>query len=242
MSTHLRYLEEMDRLELEGRVLAVDKQEDRDLLILDQTIFYPQGGGQPFDQGTIHSPSATFVVEQVRYVDGEVRHIGRFERGSISPGETVTCQVDPIRRSLHSRLHSAGHVVDMAVTALELGWVPGKGYHFPVGPYVEYSGSLQGRDAEMLKSEIERRCEEIVRGGVKTCVRFVTPEEMRQLCRFPPESIPEGKPARIVFYGEFGVPCGDTHVARLADIGPITIRKIKQNRDVVRVSYALTTV
>lgn len=239
MSTRLRYLEEMERVELEARVVARDHQEGRDILTLDQTIFYPQGGGQPFDQGTIDSASACFSVGEVRYSDGEVRHIGRFERGSLSPGEPVSCHVDPDRRRLNSRLHSAGHVVDMAVTDLNLNWVPGKGYHFPVGPYVEYSGSLQGRDAEMLKSEIERRCDGLVRGGVETRVRFVTAEEMRQMCRFPPEFIPEGRPARIVFYGEFGVPCGGTHVSRLAEIGPITIRKIKLNRDVVRVSYAI---
>jgi Ser-tRNA(Ala) deacylase AlaX len=239
VTTRLRYLEEMDRLELQARVFGVDRQEDRDVLILEETVFYPQGGGQPFDQGTILSHHATFTVDEVRYADGLVRHLGKLEGGSITEGESVTCQVDPVRRRLHSRVHSAGHVVDMAVTAMGLEWVPGKGYHFPEGPYVEYSGSLEGLDTEALKADIGQRCESIVRAGIETRVRFVTPEEMRQLCRFVPDYLPAGKPARIVLYGDFGVPCGGTHVSRLADIGPIIIRKIKQNRDVVRVSYGV---
>jgi Ser-tRNA(Ala) deacylase AlaX len=239
VTTRLRYLEEMDRLELQARVFQADHQEGRDVLILEETVFYPQGGGQPFDQGTIRSPQATLTVDEVRYADGLVRHLGKLEGGPIAKGESVTCQVDPVRRRLNSRVHSAGHVVDMAVTAMGLEWVPGKGYHFPEGPYVEYRGSLEGLDTEALKVEIGQRCESIVRAGMETRVRFVTPEEMRALCRFVPDYLPADKPARIVLYGDFGVPCGGTHVARLADIGPITIRKIKQNRDLIRVSYAV---
>lgn len=227
----------MDRLELESRVIAVDQQDGRDVVVLDQTIFYPQGGGQPYDQGSIESPTSRLRVEEVRFAEGMVRHIGSFEGSPFSAGEAVTSRVEPLRRRLHSRVHSAGHVVDMAVTAIGLGWVPGKGYHFPEGPYVEYAGSLEGRQAEALKADLTRRCGEIVGAGIETYVRFVEAKEMRRLCRFVPENLPEGKPMRIVFYGDFGVPCGGTHVARLSDIGPVTIRKIKQNREIVRVSY-----
>ncbi len=101
---------------------------------MDGTIFYPQGGGQPYDQGVIESAKGKFLVEEVRFVDGIVKHIGMFERGSFEKGDEVTCHVDKARRDLHSRLHSAGHIVDMGMTELGLGWIPGKGYHFPDGP------------------------------------------------------------------------------------------------------------
>ena len=44
------------------------------------------------------------------------------------------------KRRLYARLHSAGHMLDIVVKNLKLGWIPGKGYHFPDGPYVEYNG------------------------------------------------------------------------------------------------------
>lgn len=237
--TRLRYLEEMDRLELETKVSAVDNQNGRSVILLEETIFYPQGGGQPCDQGSILSPRGHFRVEEVRIADGTVRHFGTFTEASFAAEDRVTCLVEAERRMLHSRVHSAGHVVDMAVQALSLQWTPGKGYHFPDGPYVEYAGT-PGADPERLKSEIAARCNEILSQGIQTRVRFVSVDEMRRLCRFVPENIPTDKPSRIVFYGDFGVPCGGTHVARLSEIGSMRIRKLKQNRDVIRVSYDVT--
>ena len=232
----------MQRTEGEATITTVGRDGGREVVILDQTYFHPQGGGQPYDQGTIECSSARFHVDEVRFVDGVVQHIGAFETGAFSPGDIVTMRVDPDRRSLHARLHSAGHVVDMAVSATSLGWIPGKGYHFPQGPYVEYQGSAEGFDTEALKSEIEVKSNGFVEAGIETTLRFMTRSELSEVCRFVPDYVPENKPSRVVFYGDFGVPCGGTHVANLRDIGRITIRKIKKAKGsagAVRVSYEL---
>lgn len=49
-------------------------------------------------------------------------------------------KVDEEKRRLYARVHSAGHLLDIAVNQLGYQWVPGKGYHFPTGAYVEYQG------------------------------------------------------------------------------------------------------
>ena len=49
--------------------------------------------------------------------------------------------------------------------------------------------------------------------------------------------IPAGKPARVVMYGAIGIPCGGTHVANLSEIRHLTIRKIKKEKEQVKVSY-----
>ena len=103
--TKLLYLEDFTLLVYDARVIEVYNEEKREVVMLDQTIFYPQGGGQPYDQGTIESASEKFLVEEVRFVDGMVKHIGKFESGRFSAGEIVTCNVDPARRTLNSRLH-----------------------------------------------------------------------------------------------------------------------------------------
>ncbi|MEK7074437.1 MAG: alanine--tRNA ligase-related protein [Patescibacteria group bacterium] len=235
--TKLLYLEDFNLLNTQAKVIDMFEENGKNIVLLHQTIFYPQGGGQPYDKGVIESTSGKFIVEEVRFADGAVKHIGRFESGNFSKGEDVQCIVDKERRILHSRLHSAGHIVDMAVTKLKLSWVPGKGFHFPEGPYVEYKGDLEGVDKENLKIEIEKLCNAFIQEGRKTELRFMPKEEMGSVCHFVPDYIPEGKPARVVMYGDFGVPCGGTHVSDLAEIKSMTIRKIKQEGENIRVGY-----
>ncbi len=237
--TDLLYLIHMHQLQADAVVIEVTDADELTRVVLDQTIFYPQGGGQPFDHGFITSDSARFHVEAVRFVDGVVSHFGRFEQGSFQAGDPVHCEVDGERRMLHSRIHSAGHVIDMAVHHLGVGWIPGKGYHFPDGPYVEYQGTLDG-DKESMRSRIEEECNALVESDAETRVLLVSSEELEKLCRFVPANIPSDKPQRVVLYGEFGVPCGGTHVSRLSEVGVVKVRKIKAGSGgTIRVSYAV---
>jgi Ser-tRNA(Ala) deacylase AlaX len=236
-TTKLLYLEDFTVLEAPAIIVDLMQEENKTIIILDQTIFYPQGGGQPFDQGIIENIKGKFIVKEVRFIDGIVRHMGNFEHGSFSQGDEVICIVNKERRELHSRLHSAGHVVDMAVTSLKFGWIPGKGYHFPDGPYVEYAGSLEGIDKEKLKTNIENLCNSFIAEARETKLIFMDKEEMKKVCHHVPEYLPAGKPTRVVMYGDFGVPCGGTHVSNLRDIKKMVIRKIRQDGPNIRVSY-----
>ncbi len=206
-------------------VTEVTTYKEKLAIVLDQTIFYPQGGGQPWDTGSIiKNANAVFMITEVRFENGVVYHIGTMT-GDIKVGDTVTCSVDEPRRVLNSRLHSAGHVIDMAVRQLELDWKPGKGYHFPEGPYIEYTGAIADADKEKMKSEIERISNEIIKKNIPVTIRFVA------------DQIVNGKPARVVMYGDFAVPCGGTHVNNLGEIGLVTIRRIKMEKENIRVAY-----
>lgn len=236
--THLLYLEDFSLLIAQATVMDVITEGDKHVIILDKTVFYPQGGGQPYDKGTISSDDATFMVQEVRFVDGIIRHVGIFESGMLHKGQTGTCTVEEERRQLHCRLHSGGHVVDMAVNALKLDWIPGKGYHFPDGPYVEYQGVLP-EDKEALRVQLEKQCNQFIEQGIETTLQFMSKEEMQKVCRFVSDALPSNKPLRVVMYGDFAVPCGGTHVTNLTDIKGMTIRKISMKGDAIRVSYAV---
>lgn len=80
-----------------------------------------------------------------------VWHIGLVVSGSFKNGDSAYGIIDKERRDLHSRLHSAGHLIDMAVNKLGYSWLAQKSYHFVDGPYVEYEGSLENNDPETLK-------------------------------------------------------------------------------------------
>ena len=236
--TKLLYLEDFLALTADARVEQTTEDGGKTVVMLDATIFYPQGGGQPYDTGVIESVAGKFIVEETRFADGTVKHIGHFEHGNFSIGEQVKLSVNEARRTLHSRLHSVGHVVDMAVVALGLPWTPGKGFHFPQGPYVEYAGSLEGLDKEKIKLDLETLGKIFIAEDLETKILFPTPEEMaRMMTRNPAAIVPGDKLGRIVMFGEFGVPCGGTHVKNLGEIGVITIRKIKAEGTNIRVGY-----
>lgn len=238
MPTKLLYLDDCALLASPARVVDLFWEEEREVVVLDQTIFHPQGGGQPYDQGVIESPQGKFLVEEARLAGDRVKHIGRFADGTFTVGDNVRLLLDCDRRVLHSRIHSVGHVVDLAVAELRLGWIPGKGYHFPAGPYVEYAGSLNGLDVAKLRSDLETAYSALIEQGHDVTIQFMDYSELGAVCRFIPDYLEPGKPARVVLFGEnFGVPCGGTHVGKLSEIGRMTIRKIKFEKGNIRVGY-----
>lgn len=239
--TRLLYLEDMHRLEAEAAVQVVlDLDDGRTAVLLDQTVFYPQGGGQPSDMGVLEAADARFEVQDVRLREGIVYHIGRFETGRFEPGQTVRLRVDAGRRRLHDRLHSAGHLIDVALR--NLGWhlVPGKGYHFPDGPYVEYMGVLPKEDEKAIRQRLEAECNRLIQTGSVVTVRFVAPDEVETLCGYVPDYIPREGPVRVVFVaGPLGCPCGGTHVRDIREIGRLRILKVRVSGGRTRVRYAV---
>src|SRR5271170_7651969 len=157
-ATKLLYLDDTDNHLATATVLSIENSEEKGIsVILDQTIFYPQGGGQPADQGQItDNTGALFTVKDVRMVNGIVHHFGEFSQNNFSINQSVNLSIDIKRRQLNARLHSAGHLIDAAVQLLSLPLVPAKGYHFPDGPYVEYQGEIAVDDREPIRIQIEQ--------------------------------------------------------------------------------------
>lgn len=208
------------------------------VLILDKTIFYPQGGGQSFDIGEIYTQSSVFSVEEVRFVDGLVHHIGTYKNGDIKAGDIVNLKIDPERKTLNSKLQSAGHLIDIALR--NAGFkeiIPLKGYHFPDGPYVEYVGEINGENiAEKLQEELNK----MINTGYEVVTKLSTLEEAKSCCYFFPPHIPEGKPVRIVavWNNEF-IPCGGTHVSNITELRGLKVKEVKQKKGNTRVSYSI---
>lgn len=229
MNTELLYMKNMHELTCSATIIETSSTDDKTIIILNQTIFYPQGGGQPYDTGIIKSEDNSFVfeVQEVRFINGKVHHIGIVQNGTIFLNTKVVCLVNKERRELNTRLHSAGHLVDLVLKEFNIDWIPGKGYHFPQGAYIEYTGDLEGYDSEKLKQDISNKAKEIITRNIQTRIVF---DELK---------LQNGKPTRIVYYGDFGIPCGGTHVTNLSDIRTITIRKIKKEKDAIRVSYEI---
>ena len=241
--SELLYMQDFNIEECEAGIISISATEDgRTDIVLDQTCFYARGGGQDWDMGTITDGSTTFEVEEVRLDEhGDVRHIGNYQAGSFAvEAAQVACKVNHERRMINTRLHSAGHVIDMAVDKLGLDWVGTKGQHYPHLSAVEYSGTWEPERAEELRVAIEKQANDFIQQGIDNSLAFMPVEEMYRVVRHVPENIPKNKPGRVVIYGEnFGIPCGGTHVKNLREVGVSQVPKVKEKKGVIRVSYTV---
>ncbi len=239
MATKLLYLEDFDVLTCTATVVEVFVRDSKMVIVLDQTCFYPRGGGQDWDTGRITTPSAEFKVEEVRLDEsGTVQHSGEFVRGVFTVDDYIACTVDKQRRKDNTRLHSAGHLLDMAVESLALPWIPGKGAHYPHMSFVEYASQQPVDDAIQVK--LQEKIDQLQLNNYENKILFMPVGQMHEYCRHVPENIPANKPARIVLYNDtFGIPCGGTHVRSVSGIGKVFIRKIKAKKGTIKVSYSV---
>ncbi|KAK0632967.1 alanyl-tRNA synthetase [Immersiella caudata] len=224
------------------------------VVITPTTIFHPQGGGQPSDEGTITkisesgSESTAFTVTAVRTsATQQVLHLGHFASGHtlFSPGDTVLQSVDVEKRLLYSRYHTAGHVLGAAVRHLLESEVSGfdelKASHFPDSAACEFKGLIEGK----WKEPIQKRLDEYLAKAMPVEIDFWDEEDFRKngLERLIPDRgmLPEGeKKFRVVkIVGAETYPCGGTHVERTDLCGETKVRKISRGKGVSRVSYSV---
>jgi misacylated tRNA(Ala) deacylase len=206
-------------------------------LLLADTIFYAMGGGQPGDTGVIAWQGGEARVSDTRRVadSGGILHC--VAPGSVlpGPGTRVRMSIDWARRHRLMRMHTCLHVL----TAVVPGPVNG-------GSVREDSGrldfDLQGERLD--KGEIETRLNQLIRAGAVVRTEWVTDEELltrpelvKTMSVKPP--VGTGRVRLLRIEGIDLQACGGTHVANIAEIGPVVVTKIeskgRQNR---RVSVA----
>jgi Ser-tRNA(Ala) deacylase AlaX len=154
--TQLIYLKNQYLYECTGRVLSIETTEKGLAIILDRTVFYPQGGGQPGDSGIIKNENGTYAINNTLFGEnGEVWHIVNNSQGKIVDGEEVVITINKENRIRNSILHSAGHLIDMAVSNAGLNWKPRKGYHFADGCYVDYEADSDAIITDDITAKIQ---------------------------------------------------------------------------------------
>ncbi|KAG0605519.1 hypothetical protein M758_9G065400 [Ceratodon purpureus] len=249
-STKLLYFDHMWTLQATATVVSVITEGERVAVVLDQTILYPQGGGQPFDTGFIEALDGPikFRVTDVRAKSGVVYHYGNYDENtqtkvaSYKPGDGVKIVVDGTRRTLNSRLHSAGHLLDACMRNAGLETLePGKGHHFPDSPYVEYKGVIPSKDLENKRGALESEVNRLVTLGGQVRAMIVPYSEAAALCGGSlPDYVAKDSCPRIVCLGEHpGCPCGGTHVSEISEIGEVKVTQIRVKKGVSKVSYNL---
>ncbi len=231
------YYEDQTRTEFEAMVLEVFEREQGYDVVLDQTMFYPEGGGQPADRGTLATDDATVAVTDVQRVDGVVLHRTDGDPGT---GEFVRGSVDGERRRAHMRHHTATHLVGRAAREV-------------LGEHVRQAGAQKGTESARLDlthydsvsreqlEAIERRANEYVieDAPVEQEWRHRNDAETEYGFDIYQGGIPEGEQIRLIHAGEDTQACGGTHVSRTGEVGAIKLLGTERIQDgVVRVTYA----
>ncbi len=113
-TTRLLYYDNAYLKEFTGKVLATQATDGQEKIVLDQTAFYPIGGGQPPDTGKIKGANGEAAVTDVHMEKGAVVHAARVE-GTITEGETITGVIDWNRRYNLMRNHTLAHLMAEAI-------------------------------------------------------------------------------------------------------------------------------
>lgn len=198
-----------DHLSAELEVLSCTPHENHFAVILQSTLFHPQGGGQPFDTGWLGESHVLRVTQEagrvVHYVDRPV------ETGPI------TAKVDEQLRALHTRLHSAGHLIGNVGETL--GWMPIKAHHWPGEGKVTF---IRGEAAQAMQAEaIQQQLSEWIAAD------------------YPRHMVVDNGTREVGFGDLPAYACGGTHVQTLSELGQVKILALSEKKGALSVRYTL---
>lgn len=225
--TELNYQENSKLYEIKAKVVDIEVTEKSTIIILDKTIFYPQGGGQPSDTGSIVGNDGTLTVNHVSYNDGFVQHKGKLE-GSIQVDEVVTLKIDQALRQINTQKHTAGHIIDQAVKNLLPDTFGIDADHGINGKcFVLLNQGIDLDKAELIKQEIKS----IIDKKLPITTRFLTPDETLSET-FTQYNLPKNKVIRIVKIGEYNpMPDGGTHLENTEESWAIVLKDFVKTDD-----------
>ncbi|KAI7548760.1 hypothetical protein KC331_g4215 [Hortaea werneckii] len=220
-----------------------------------ETIFYAQGGGQPFDTGYIETANHEdkrfkFIVEAVRNAsEGRILHFGHFEDPTtiinLTVGDIIEQHIDSARRDLNSRIHTAGHLIALSIRHLaqqepDLTVTELKAQHYPETSFVEFQGSIDGK----FKEAIQSQSTQYVKDALSVKLAWYLPNELASHAVITAEGMPivagaDGKVRVVDIVGAGAYPCGGTHVPDTSRVGEIVVKGIKRQKGNSKVSYAV---
>lgn len=217
-----------DHLELNGKVTALfidGKAVDsvsagqEAVVILDQTPFYAESGGQVGDKGELKGAGFSFAVSDTQKYGQAIGHIGKIASGSLKVGDAVQADVDEARRQRIRLNHSATHLMHAALRQV-------------LGTHVAQKGSLVNDKAlrfdfshfEAMKPEEIRAVEDLVNAQIRRNLAIETNIMDIDAARASGAMALFGEKyddrVRVLRMGDFSTElCGGTHAARTGDIG-----------------------
>ena len=222
METEKLFYQDAYLRETTAKVLECRKGKHGYEIVLDRTCFYPEGGGQPGDRGTLNGIPVTDTHEK----DGMVLH---YTDSPLEPGTEVTAVIDWARRFDLTQQHSGEHMVSGVVHRI-YGY-DNVGFHMGADMVtIDFSGELTEQQLREVETEVNQR---IWLDDAVKCW-YPSPEELKEI---PYRSKKEltGKVRIAEFPGADICACCGTHVAHTGEIGLVKIVSVEKFHSGVRV-------
>jgi alanyl-tRNA synthetase len=200
------------------------------MVVLDQTLFYPEGGGQPSDTGTLVAADHMVRVEEATKIGEVILH--RVTGGPLRRGDRVKGMVDEERRLSLMRHHTATHVLLHAATKV-------------LGAHIHQAGAQKGSETSRLDirhykhitpdelKQIEVEANRLVMTDSQVCIKIEERTKAEQKYGFGlyQGGVPPGREIRTVQVGSDVQACAGTHVRSTGEIGPIKILGVEHIQD-----------
>ena len=208
-------------------------------VVLESTIFYPLGGGQPGDTGTLIIDGESYCVTDTRYGADRidiVHFLDAEDLSHIQAGEKVDMELDWQRRHRLMRMHTSMHLMCNLIPAQATGGSVGE-----TESRIDFD--LQG--LEVNKEDLTLRINELIQQDIPLTIGSITDEELdsnpslvRTMSVQPPRG--QGAVRTINIENIDYQPCGGTHVKSTGEIGEVVITKLKnKGKQNKRISLAL---
>lgn len=214
------YLHDSYSKECDANVVSV---KDGKYVVLDQTIFYPKGGGQPWDTGKLTKGDETYNVVYVGKFSGEISH--EVDRPGLQEGDSVHCVLDWERRYKLMRSHTAAHVFASLLCIGTGALITGNQLE---EEKVRFDFSLEEYNPEILGKYLDR-ANQLFRKGIPVRTYELPKEEALKIPGIVKmaEALPPDIPKlRIVeIEGVDKQADGGTHVKNLSEVGQIKLLK-----------------
>ena len=203
----------------DGREVERLDPEEEGWVVLDETPFYAESGGQVGDRGRLVAGGIGFEITDTQRHGGAIVHVGVVTGGALSVGAVVEAHVDAEARRATARNHSATHLLHAALRAV-------------LGEHVQQKGSLVAPDRlrfdfshyEPVTREEIRRIESLVSswilGNDEACTEIMPLDEAKRSGAVALFGERYDDPVRVLSFGGYSVElCGGTHVRRSGDVG-----------------------
>jgi len=195
-------------------------------VMLASTIFYPMGGGQPGDTGSLKIGGTDYRVIDTRYAPdriGIVHYLDADDLSGVSPGDAVELELDWERRHRLMRMHTSMHLMCSLISAQATGGSIGESES-------RLDFDLQGQTVD--KHQLTTAINELIGRGLPVSVGSISDDELernpglvRTMSVQPPRG--QGEVRTISIEDADYQPCGGTHVKNIGEIGEVVITKIK---------------
>ena len=227
MTIHL-YDKDSFLLEFDAAVLACKAKGDKYIVTLDQTAFFPEGGGQGADHGVLGGVNVLDVHE----VNGEVQHL---TDGALTAGESVHGCVDAQRRLAMMQQHSGEHIFSGIVHQL-FGY-DNVGFHIgSEAVTMDFNGPLTEEDV----LRVERMANEIIWKNIPVVTLLPSAEELAAM-EYRSKKALTGEVRIVTIEGADTCACCGTHVKYTGSIGQIKVLSCQKYKSGVRVSILCGT-